>query len=131
MPVVDASVFGQVVFDEPESRAARAILAGGRVVAPPSLRVELANLVRRAAKSGRWDVMRAASVLDDLCEPVDFAPDSAELGRVALALALDLDHAAQDCAYLALAQMHGLPLYTADAAFARKARAKGHDVRTP
>jgi len=131
MQAVDASVFGQVVFDEPQSPAARAVLAGSRVVAPPSLRVELANLVRRLAKAGRWGATRAVAVFDDLCETVDFAPDSDDLGRAALALAIDMDHAAQDCAYLALARMHGLPLYTADAAFARKARAKGHDVRTP
>ena len=129
MPVIDASVFGRLLFDEPGAPVARDLISGSRTVGPPSLRVELVNLVRRAARIAGWDSKRAAARLDDLCEGVEFVPDSAELGQAALAHAMDLDHTAQDCAYLAVASLRGLPLVTADAAFARKARAKGHDVR--
>jgi len=131
MIVVDASLFGRILFGEPGGDAAEALVADSDVVAPPVLRVELCNLIRRAARRGRWTAETAHVALQDFCDGIEFEPDSTELGDLTLAFALDLDHAAHDCAYLALAQIRGLPLYTADAAFTRKARAKGYDVRTP
>ena len=130
MPVIDASVFGKLLFSEPDSAEARALVARGGVVVPPGLRIELANLVRRVAKAKHLNAADAALLFDDQLERIEFEPDTPELGRATLAIALELDHAAQDCAYLAVARLRRLPLVTADTAFARKARTKGHDVRT-
>ena len=129
MPVVDASIFGKLLFLEPDSAQARALIARGGVAAPPGLRIELANLVRRVAKVKNLDFDAAAQIFGDQLVGVQFEPDTPELGRATLEIALALDHAAQDCAYLAVARRRGIPLVTADAAFARKARTHGHDVR--
>jgi predicted nucleic acid-binding protein len=129
MPVVDASIFGKLLFLEPDSAQARALVMRGGVVAPPSLRIELVNLIRRVAKAKHLDIDAAAQILDDQLVGVEFEPDTPELGRATLEIALALDHAAQDCAYLAVARRLGAPLVTTDAVFARKARRHGHDVR--
>jgi len=131
MIVADASLFGQILFGEPGGDAAELLVADSDVLAPPVLRIELCNLIRRAGRRGRWTAETAHVALQDFCNGIEFEPDGAELGDLTLAFALELDHAAQDCAYLAVAYLRDAPLYTADAAFARKARAKGHDVRTP
>ena len=128
MPVVDASLFGKLLFHESGYAAVRALLDGGDAFGPPLLRIELANLARRAAKIRNLDAAAAAEVLDDLMLGIAFVADNAELGRTTLALALALDHAAQDCVYLAVARQLGMPLVTADAVFARKARRRGDAV---
>ena len=130
MSVVDASIFGKLLFLEPDSAQARALVARGGIVAPPNLRIELANLVRRVAKAKHLDLAAATQIFDDQLIDIEFAPDTPELGRKTLEIALALDHAAQDCAYLAVARMRRLPFVTADISFARKARAKGHAVET-
>jgi len=130
MSVIDASIFGKLLFLEPDSDAARALVARGGIVVPPGLRIELANLVRRVAKAKHLDAQAAAQAFDDHLIGVEFALDTPELGRATLTLALELDHAAQDCAYLAVARARKLPLVTADAAFARKASRKGYAVET-
>lgn len=128
--VLDASIFGIVLFHETEAEAALQLLRTPGLAAPPQLRTELANLIRRAAKLNGWTVAHAQFVHEDFCKAVGFEPDSAELGRTSLALALELDHAAQDCVYLAVARALRVKLVTADAVFARKARTKGYIVET-
>ncbi len=129
MLVVDASVVGKLIFDEPGSDAAQRLIADEDVLGPPLLRFELCNLIRRAARRRGWTPETVHMALHEFFQNVAFEPDGPEIGHMALAHAMDLDHTAQDCAYLAVASLRGLPLVTADAAFARKARAKGHDVR--
>jgi len=128
MSVVDASLYGRLLFGESGHAAVRELLGAGRIVGPPVLRIDLANLTRRAAKHRALDAAAAAELFDDLTKCVAFVADDAALGQATLALALELDHAAQDCAYLAVARARRLPLVTADAVFARKARRKGHAV---
>ena len=50
MSVVDASLYGRLLFGESGHAAVRELLGTGRIVGPPVLRIELANLTRRAAK---------------------------------------------------------------------------------
>lgn len=128
MPVVDASVFGKLLFHEGDHAAVATLLNNGGIVGPPILRVELVNLARRTAKIRKLDDTATAKIYGDLTLSLEFVADSADLGQATLALALELDHAAQDCAYLAVARMRRLPLVTADAVFSRKARRKGHPV---
>jgi predicted nucleic acid-binding protein len=128
MSVVDASLYGRLLFGESGHAAVRELLGTGRIVGPPVLRIELANLARRAAKHRALDAAAAARLFDDLTKGVDFVADDAALGQATLALALELDHVAQDCTYLAVARALRMPLVTADAVFARKARRKGHAV---
>ena len=115
--VPDASVAAKLLFPEPGSAAARAVLGeADALVAPDLLFAELANVVRTKVRRGETggtpspDLVAAVVAL-----PIDAVPLRG-LTAGALALALEFDHPVYDCYYIAAAVAHDAVLITADRA---------------
>lgn len=126
MIVVDASVAVKWFFPEPGREMARTLLEGGaRLFAPTLIVSEVAGaLVKRARLGGASREEVLAHLADWLAAisagAIVVSPVEQDLPRAAQ-IALDLSHPLFDCVYLALAQRHGFPLITADAAFCARA----------
>ncbi len=118
--VIDANVALKWVLDEPGSAEAVA-LRGHALAAPDLLWPECANILWRRARAGELTAPQAAERLATLLRArLDVVP-SAGLAAIALELATALDHQAYDCFYLALAEVSGAPLVTADRRLVRRA----------
>ena len=126
MIVVDASVIVKWFIPEIGNAAAKALLAtADALIAPELARVEVASaLIRKgirqeiagtdvASSLRAW--FRALAV-----GQIVLLPNEQDI-EAAAKLALDLHYALPDCLYLAAAERLGLPLITADRAFARRA----------
>ena len=117
--VVDASVAVKWVVQEEGSDQAVRLIDGPRLIAPDLLVPECANILWKKARRGeltREEAMAAAGLL--VRADVELVPTRALMAS-ALRLALDLDHAAYDCTYLALALERDVRFVTADVRFAR------------
>jgi len=123
--VVDASVAIKWVLPEDDSDVAEDLVTSGAPLhAPAFIFVEFANVL--------WKRMRRDGLSDadatDLMARMRRAPLMLWQGEeplpATLPLARILDHAAYDCAYLALAIQLDAVYVTADRRFWRKARAK-------
>lgn len=118
MIVVDASVVvAGLLVAGPEGDAARDVLRSGPLHAPHLLDVEATSAVRRWVLSGRLTVEQARMPLQDLRDlAVDRHAHEPFLDRV-----LELRDAlsAYDAVYVALAELLGAPLVTADRRIAR------------
>jgi predicted nucleic acid-binding protein len=119
--VVDASVAVKWVVDEPGSDHA-VLLLDRLLVAPDLLCVECANILwkkvaRRELTTDEADI--AAEALEGA--EIEIVPMRPYLAAAA-ALAMELDHPAYDCMYLAVAERVDLPVVTADDRFVRKVR---------
>ncbi len=120
MICVDASVAGKWLFLEEHSAQADALLRGALqqsepIVAPPLLPSEVANIVRQRQRQGQLQLSDARALLAHfLAVPIAFeAPDA--LYDHALVLADRHDLAAiYDAQYVALAELLGATLWTAD-----------------
>ena len=116
--VVDASVAVKLLVDEPDSDAARKLVASGRELHAPRLMAsEVANALWRKARLGqveRADAGAALAWLPDM--PVRWNDDET-VSADAVRLALALDHPVYDCVYLALAHRIGATVVTADRRF--------------
>ena len=126
MIVVDASVIVKWFIPEIGNAAAKALLAtADALIAPELARVEVASaLIRKGIRQeiAGTDVastlrawFRALAV-----GQIVLLPNEHDIAAAAK-LALDLHHALPDCLYLAAAERLGVPLITADRAFARRA----------
>jgi predicted nucleic acid-binding protein len=118
--VIDASVAIKWVVDEADSDAAVAVLESRSLLSPDLLIAECANILwkkvwRRELTTD--EAIMAARTLQQA--DIDILP-TRHLLDGATRLAIDLNHAAYDCVYLALAMEHGCPLVTADARLRRK-----------
>jgi predicted nucleic acid-binding protein len=118
--VVDASVAIKWVIDEPGSSAAAALLSAGPLRAPDLLLVECANVLWKKVRRGELSADEAGLAIRVLRQAdIELLP-SRPLADRALQLALELDHSAYDCLYLALALESGQPFVTADDRFVRR-----------
>jgi predicted nucleic acid-binding protein len=115
--VVDASVLAPALADDGASGdAARARLRDHPVAAPELIDLETASVIRRQLQRGRLDARRARLALTDLVElPLRRAPHRALLGRC---WELRENLTVYDAAYVALAELLGVVLLTADARIA-------------
>lgn len=105
-------------------------LRTARAIAPPLLRLEIANVLRTACKRQMLLAAQAHEMLTALAAlPIDFdatVPNPAQI----LDLALRHDLTSYDAMYLDLALRRALPVATQDMALADAARASGVGVVT-
>jgi len=120
--VIDASVAVKWVVTEDGTDEAVSLLSGQRLSAPDLLVAECANILWKKVRRDELtaeEAMVAARIIQRA--DVELHPMRA-LMEPAAQLAIDLDHPAYDCVYLALAMAHGWQFVTADTRFLNKAR---------
>jgi predicted nucleic acid-binding protein len=131
--VVDCSVIaGMFLADEasPLAAAVRDRCWSLRLVAPPLLRVEFANVALSARRKGRLDALAFRELLDQGERiPVHYDPTDPSLPTYAEA-AWDFGVTSYDYAYLDCARRRGLPLATLDRRLAEAALRAGVEVLT-
>lgn len=118
--VIDASVAIKWVVLEEDSTAAVAVLEHCPLSAPDLLVAECSNILWKKVRRGELDsdhALLAARALQGT--DVELLP-TRHLLETATRLALDLDHAAYACVYLALAMENDWPFVTADMRLRRK-----------
>ncbi len=115
--VVDASALAALLFGEAEADAIAAQLAGGRLVAPPLLGFELANvcLVKARRRPDQRDMLMEAFRLRHRLAVEEIAVDYDGV----LALAATTGLTAYDASYLWLAERLGATLITLDRQLAK------------
>jgi predicted nucleic acid-binding protein len=116
--VVDASVLLEVLLNTPaaSSIAARLFADGETLHAPHLIDLEVAQVLRRYARSGDLDDQRGVQALADLADlPLARYPHDVFLARI---WELRDNVTAYDAAYIALAEALDAPLLTRDAALA-------------
>jgi len=123
--VVDASVLANAIGDDgADGNRARAALAHQDLSAPDFVDVETVSVLRKRWLTRTITTRRFATAIDDLQSfPIDRCPALALMRR---AYELRANVTAYDAAYIALAEVLGCALVTADA---RLARAPG--IRCP
>ena len=121
--VIDASVAAKWLAPEPDTPLAEALLADD-LIAPDLLYAEVANILWKKQLRGEMDAATVQIGARWLLQVPLQVHDSAGLLADALALALQLQHPAYDCFYLALALRVEAPLVTAD----RRLHARCHAV---
>lgn len=112
--VVDASVAVKWIVDEGDSEAAAAVLHRCPMAAPDLLVAECSNILWKKVR--RNELTRKHAILGARLlqgAPIELLP-TRHLVERATALAIDLDHPAYDCVYLALALDNTWPFVTAD-----------------
>ena len=118
MIVVDASVLAPALADDgPDGDRARDRLRGEVLTAPEVIDLEVASVLRRATTGGRLPERRADLALNDLVDlPLRLAGHRPLLHRC-----WELHHTvtSYDAAYVALAEVLGIVLVTADARLSR------------
>jgi predicted nucleic acid-binding protein len=118
--VVDASVIAPALGDDgPDGDRARARLRGERLVAPHLIDLEVTSVWRRQVAAGVMDARRADLALADLVSlPMRRAPHNVLLQRC---WQLRDNVTMYDAAYVALAEILGVSLLTADRRLSRAA----------
>jgi len=111
--VVDASVVATALADDGgDGDAARARLRGERLTAPQLIDLEVPSVWRRHVSDGRLEQRRALLALADLrAMPIDRVPHLPLLERC---WELRENVTIYDASYVALAELRGVPLLTAD-----------------
>lgn len=126
MIVVDASVAVKWSVAEKGDATAKAILQRGEsLIAPDFVTFATLNVLRRKCKQGSIGVAQYQAAARDLGHYFDRLVSATELVEHAVELAIKLDHAVYDCAYVACAIRENVTVITADDAFVRKAAAHG------
>jgi predicted nucleic acid-binding protein len=115
--VVDASVLAPALADDgPDGDAARARLRGQSLVAPELIDLETTSVIRRQLLAGHLDARRARLALTDLVElTLRRVPHRPLLAR---GWELRENVTVYNAAYIALAELLGVVLVTADARLA-------------
>ena len=110
--VVDASVAVKWLVEE-EGSAAAETLRGADLHAPALIPLEIGNVLRTLAASGRIESGAALEAFRlFLPAPVDIHDADVATLESAMAHALDVRHLIYDCIYLALAEQLSCPLVT-------------------
>jgi predicted nucleic acid-binding protein len=121
--VIDASVALKWVVEEDGTPQALAVRRQASLIAPELFVAECANILWKKVRRNELtaDEARLAAGLLRGAD-VELVP-TRWLLVPATRLAIDLDHPAYDCLYLALAIENGCPFVTADRSFVRRVRA--------
>jgi predicted nucleic acid-binding protein len=123
--VVDASVAVKWVVQEEGRSDALRHAAGGQLIAPEFVLVEVASILWKKRRLGQLDAEQAQRGLAFVTGAYERLVPTGELIARALALAIELDHPAYDCLYLACAELEEADLLTADARLSQKAKPDG------
>lgn len=117
--ICDASVAVRWLVHDPLSEIAVEVRRRYDLIAPWLLMSETANALRSHVRAGLLPLELARRHLMGLPGQIELRGEE-KLMPLALRLAVERDHAAYDCVYLAMAITMDLPLVTADARLARK-----------
>ncbi len=120
--VVDASVAIKWVIEEEGTSAALA-LRGQKLAAPDLINAECANILWKKARLGELSADEAAFAARLLASGDIEMIQTRDLAEAAVLIAIELDHPAYDCLYLAVAERLDTELVTADNKLLRKAGA--------
>ncbi len=114
--VVDASVGNKLFLKEEDTEAAEALFNSDATLLVPDLfHIECANILWKRVARGLYALETARENIADLqAMALPTTPTSGLMAR-ALELACRYGVTAYDACYLALAELHGIPLVTADA----------------
>lgn len=111
---VDASILGAVMFEEPYSRQAEAIVESEPMIAPAHLEAEILSIATKRARRGIVSVEGARARWEFATQlPVRHVGLTGH-AVAAFDLSLLLQQSSHDCLYLAVAIAEGAPLVTAD-----------------
>jgi predicted nucleic acid-binding protein len=112
--VVDASIAIKWVVEESGTPQALELLRRARLIAPEVRVAECANILWKKVRRDELSTDEAFLAVRLLqAAAIELVPARAML-VAATRLAVELDHPAYDCLYLALANENGLPFVTAD-----------------
>jgi len=120
--VIDASVAVKWLIEEEGTPQALALRRVARLIAPDLITAECANIFWKKVQRGELipeEALLAARLLQ--AADVELMPTRSLL-EAATRVAIELDHPAYDCLYLALAVDRNCRLVTADERFRRKLR---------
>jgi len=118
--VIDASIAIKWVVEEAGTAEALALRRQARLIAPELLVAECANVLWKKVRRDELlkdEALLAADLLQ--CADIELLPTRSLL-PIATSIAIELDHPAYDCVYIALAAANNCSFVTADHRFLRK-----------
>ena len=127
--VIDASIAIKWVIEEEGTSQALTLRRTARLLAPELLVAECANILWKKARRNelsREEALLAARLLQTAA--IELVPTRSLLAA-ATRIAIELDHPAYDCLYLALAIENDCPFVTADERFLRKLGGRRSRIR--
>jgi predicted nucleic acid-binding protein len=116
--IVDASVAIKWLVPEDGSELANELLLQGELIAPDLVAAEISNAIWK--KWGRGELAGVPPGLTDVLRAFDNLEPIAPLAQRAAEIAIELNHPAYDCFYLALAEQRDEVIVTADERFLQK-----------
>jgi predicted nucleic acid-binding protein len=120
--VIDASIAIKWLVEERGTEAALSLRRTGRLIAPDLLIAECANVLWKKVRRHELTVEQALYAANLLQHAeLELLPTRSLLADAA-AIAINLDHPAYDCVYIALAAANDCRFVTADEALVRKLR---------
>jgi predicted nucleic acid-binding protein len=128
--VIDASVAVKWVLAEEGASSAGALRREPEeFIAPTLIVAEIGSAIRKRVLAKELTAAEAAHALEIATGLIDRLVAIPDLAAQALALSIQLKHSIHDCFYLALSQMGGSVLVTADDDLVVKARSAKIKVR--
>ena len=124
--VIDASIAVKWVVEEDGTAEALALRQGSKLIAPQLLVAECANILWKKVQREellKEEALLAARLLQGA--EIELLPMQSLL-EAAVRMSIEIDHAAYDCVYLALANNSKCQFVTADERFLRKLRQGRH-----